>query len=171
MPLVTEHPQPGVLWLNRPASNLTVRLSGGPAQHPPHHETPAGIAKPMDRIFHRAPAPCNGRIAAVHLCHAVARAAFEILAGDRGVQQLAFAVDPRCIDKLKRRALIETQQFTASPIEGTSHGCVRTIRMEQTATGAYECAAVLAFKHRVRAVALRLEPWHGRWQVTELEVL
>ncbi|MCW4464398.1 Rv3235 family protein [Glutamicibacter sp. MNS18] len=171
MSLTAQPLRPVAPWHSHPAANLTVRLSGGTAYHPLRHESPTQIAKPMDHIFHRAPVPRTTRLAAVHLCHAVARAVFEILAGHRGLWQLNFAVEPRCIEKLKCQQLIETRALTLDPAEGTSHGCVRTIRMELTASGAYECAAVLAFKHRVRAVALKLEPWHGRWQVTELEVL
>lgn len=171
MSLNTEIPHSTPLWHSDPATNLSVRLSGGTIYHPLRHESPAVIAKPMNHIFHRANVPLTSRIAAVHLCHAVARAVFEILAGHRSLWQLNFAVEPRCIEKLRSQQLIETRALSLPPAPGTSHGCVRTIRMELTASGAYECAAVLAFKHRVRAVALKIELWHGRWQVTELEVL
>ena len=158
-------------WHQSPAANLTVHLAGGTVHHALRHDSPASIARSMDHIFHRAPVPRTNSLAAVHLCHAVARAVFEILAGHRGLWQLNFAVEPRCIEKLRCQQMLETRSLSMEPAPGTSHGCVRTIRMELTAGGAYECAVVLAFKHRVRAVALKIEPRHGRWQVTELEVL
>lgn len=172
MSTTTLHPSvTSMSWLQRPAAHLTVRLQGPALPHPTRHQSPQAIAKPMNWIFHRAPAPRTGRMAAVQLCHAVARAVFEVLSGYRSIRQLNFAMEPGCVEKIKRQMLIETRNFTTTAQPGTTHGCVRTIRMEQTQSGAYECAAVLAFKHRVRAVALRIEPWHGRWQVTELEVL
>lgn len=171
MTLTTQTIRRGSQWHTQPSANLSVRLAGGTIIHSLAYETPTSIAKSMNHIFHRPAVPRTTGLAAVHLCHAVARAVFEILAGYRSLWQLNFVMEPRCINKLRHQQLLETQDLSLEPIPGTSHGLVRTMRMELTASGAYECAAVLAFKHRVRAVALRIEPWHGRWQVTELEVL
>lgn len=171
MTLATQNPRPSTAWHTKPAANLSVRLTGGTLHRTLVHETPAVISRPMNHIFHRAPLPRTSGLAAVQLCHAVARAVFEILAGHRSLWQLNFVMEPGCIAKLRNQQLLETRGLSLEPAPGTSHGAVRTMRMELTPSGAYECAAVLAFKHRVRAVALRIEPWHGRWQVSELEVL
>lgn len=135
------------------------------------NRTPAAIAVPMDHIFHRGPGCRSERINVVRLSHAVSRAVFEIIAGYRTVAQLNFVMNPDCIRKLRDQALIETDGYKTAPEPGTSHGQVQSMRLRSTLGGGWECTVILGFKYRVRAVALRVEPWHGRWQVTSVEML
>lgn len=133
--------------------------------------TPESLIVPMDRIFHRQAVHLTNRTNLILLSHAVARAVFEIIAGYRSVTQLNFVMDPECILKLRNRALLETEGYSLMPAPGTTHGQVQSMRLRSASGGAWECTIILGFKYRVRAVALRIEPWHGRWQVTSLEML
>ncbi|MFJ2621462.1 Rv3235 family protein [Glutamicibacter sp. NPDC087344] len=125
----------------------------------------------MDHIFHRSPSHHAERINVVRLSHAVARAVFEIIAGYRTVAQLSFVMNPDCIRKLQNQALLETDGYKQAPAPGTSHGQVQSMKLRSTLSGGWECTVILGFKYRVRAVALYIEPWHGRWQVTSVEML
>lgn len=137
------------------------------------HETrsPACIATSMDYIFHRCSQSLPEKLSVVRLSHAVSRAVFEIIAGYRSVTQLKFIMTNDCICKLRNQALLETDGYKLAPEPGTTHGQVQSMRLRATLGGAWECTVILGFKYRVRAVALRIEPWHGRWQVTGLEML
>jgi len=133
--------------------------------------SPDCIAFSMDHIFHRCATSDPEKVCIIRLSHAVSRAVFEIIAGYRSVSQLSFIMTAECIGKLRNQALIETDGYKIDPEPGTSHGRVQSMRLHSTLGGAWECTVILGFKYRVRAVALRIEPWHGRWQVTGLEML
>ncbi len=132
---------------------------------------PAHLRRALDHIFHRSAVQRAEHRAIIEISHAVARAVFEILAGYRTVNQLAFVMEPACIAKLRRRALLETCQYTLEPLPGTAHGQIISLHLDRCISGSWECAVVLGFKYRVRAVALKIEPWHGRWQVTDVELI
>lgn len=136
-----------------------------------HEQTPREIQRAMNHIFRRELIGQSDRKTVIEISHAVSRAVFEIIAGYRSVSQLAFVVDPECVNKLRAQALLETCGYTSQPEPGTSHGKVQSLHLCRTISGAYESAVVVVFKYRVRAVALRIEPWHGRWQVTNIEML
>lgn len=133
--------------------------------------SPQQISLAMDRIFRRPSRIKSERKAIFELSHAASRAVFEIIAGYRSVHQLAFVMEPECVKKLRAQALLQTNGYTLEPEPGTSHGEVRSLHLWPTISGAYECSVIVAFKHRIRAVALRIEPWHGRWQITDIEML
>lgn len=133
--------------------------------------SPAHLRRALDHIFHRAEVCRTEHRAIVEITHAVARAVFEIVAGYRSVSQLAFVMEPSCIAKLQRRALLETAQYTVDPEPGTAHGQILSLHLDRCYSGCWECTAILGFKNRVRAVALKIEPWHGRWQVTDVELI
>lgn len=132
---------------------------------------PTCIAVSMDHIFRRNRQQLPDKLTVIRLSHAVSRAVFEIIAGYRSTAQLNFHLTPECISKLQNQALLETDGYTLDPAPGTAHGQVQSMRMSCTSSGAWECTVILGFKYRVRAVALRIESWHGRWQVTSLEML
>jgi len=133
--------------------------------------SPAHLSRAMDNIFRRNEGYRTERRAVVEISYSVARAVFEIVAGYRSVSQLAFVVEPNCIDKLRRRALLETSRYTVDPVPGTAHGQIISLHLDHCFSGAWECTAIIGFKDRVRAVALKIEPWHGRWQVTDVELI
>jgi len=134
-------------------------------------EAPAHLRRALDHIFHRSEVCRTEHRAIVEITHSVARAVFEIVAGYRTVGQLAFVMEPTCIAKLQRRALLETAQYTVEPEPGTVHGQILSLHLDRCLSGCWECTAILGFKNRVRAVALKIEPWHGRWQVTDVELI
>lgn len=168
--------QSGTIAEPRPESgtqtctNVPLRISSG------HREnytagSPQQISLAMDRIFRRPAVTKSERNTVIELSHAVSRAVFEIIAGYRSVGQLAFVMEPDCVKKLRAQAILQSGGYTIQPEPGTSHGEVRSLHLWPTLSGAYECSVIVAFKHRVRAVALRIEPWHGRWQITSVEML
>ncbi|WP_404285762.1 Rv3235 family protein [Glutamicibacter arilaitensis] len=140
-------------------------------RRPSADTSPQQISLAMDRIFHRPAIASSERKTIIELSHSVSRAVFEIVAGYRSVSQLAFVMEPECVKKLRAQAMLQTGGYTVQPMPGTSHGEVRSLHLWPTISGAYECSVIVAFKHRVRAVALRIEPWHGRWQITSVEML
>lgn len=134
-------------------------------------DAPAHLRRALDHIFHRTDLCRTEHRAIVEITHSVARAVFEVVAGYRSVSQLAFVMEPTCIAKLQRRALLETGQYSVEPEPGTAHGQILSLHLDHCFSGAWECTAILGFKNRVRAVALKIEPWHGRWQVTDVELI
>ncbi|MBF6672508.1 Rv3235 family protein [Glutamicibacter halophytocola] len=150
------------------STEWTSRESSGPGAP---CEAPAHLRRALDHIFHRSEVCRSEHRAIVEITHSVARAVFEIVAGYRSVSQLAFVMEPSCIAKLQRRALLETAQYTLEPVPGTAHGQILSLHLDRCLSGSWECTAILGFKNRVRAVALKIEPWHGRWQVTDVELI
>ncbi|KWR73051.1 hypothetical protein RN04_04150 [Arthrobacter sp. W1] len=145
-----------------------------PAQTVPETDpcqAPAHLRRALDNIFHRSAVYRTEHRAIIEISHAVARAVFEIVAGYRTVNQLAFVMEPSCIAKLRRRALLETASYTLEPLPGTAHGQIISLHLDRCLSGSWECTVILGFKYRVRAVALKIEPWHGRWQVTDMELI
>lgn len=152
------HRSPGVSDVSQESSATSINL-------------PAHLGRALDNIFRRPTTQRAEHRAIIEISHAVARAAFEIIAGYRSVNQLAFVMEPGCIAKLRRRALLETERYTLEPLPGTSHGQIISMHLEHCLSGSWECTVILGFKYRVRAVALKIEPWHGRWQVTDVELI
>ncbi|MEF9874973.1 MULTISPECIES: Rv3235 family protein [unclassified Glutamicibacter] len=162
----TGYYQPDIYAANLPDPNPAGATSAAdPCQAPAH------LRRAMDNIFHRSAVYRSEHRAIVEISHAVARAVFEIVAGYRTVNQLAFVMEPSCIAKLRRRALLETQCYTLEPLPGTAHGQIISLHLDRCISGSWECTVILGFKYRVRAVALKIEPWHGRWQVTDVELI
>jgi hypothetical protein len=156
--------------VNRTCVNVPLRIASGHRENN-KARSPQQISLAMDRIFRRPAVATSERKTVIELSHAVSRAVFEIIAGYRSVGQLAFVMEPECVKKLRAQAILQTGGYTLQPEPGTSHGHVRSLHLWPTLSGAYECSVIVAFKHRVRAVALRIEPWHGRWQITSVEML
>jgi len=155
----------------QPRERASSRCQSDVATASDNSTIPACVAVTMDHIFRRNRQQLPDKLTVIRLSHAVSRAVFEIIAGYRSVAQLNFHLSPDCISKLQNQAMIETEGYTHDPEPGTAHGQVQSMRMSCTSSGAWECTVILGFKYRVRAVALRIELWHGRWQVTSLEML
>lgn len=153
------------------ADNPTEPAPARTATVPDPCQAPAHLRRAMDNIFRRSAVSRTEHRAVIEISHAVARAVFEIVAGYRTVNQLAFVMEPSCIAKLRRRALLETASYTLEPLPGTAHGQIISLHLDRCLSGSWECSVILGFKYRVRAVALKIEPWHGRWQVTDVELI
>lgn len=132
-------------------------------------ESPTHLVRSLDHIFRRPDTLESDHIRVVKLVHAISRAVFEILAGYRSLQQLAFAVEPTCVEKLRHQRILQCADHAGAA--DFCHCAIRSVHLSRNSADAFECTSILAFKDRVRAVALRVERWHGRWQVTSLEVL
>ncbi|MFL4479885.1 Rv3235 family protein [Paeniglutamicibacter sp. ORCA_105] len=102
--------------------------------------------------------------------HAAAPAVLEVLAGARPVRQLHHALSPTCLDKLEQHMRLGAIH-RPDPADCTySNPRVMRMRITQVLPLVFEAAVILRDMQKVRATALRIERWHGRWQVTALEI-
>jgi hypothetical protein len=107
------------------------------------------------------------------------QAAVEVAAGLRQPSQLTRWTTGAVRDALARRgALNRRGPSTAGPgaarpaAVGAAprRAVVRSVRASSPAPGVAEASAVVADGTRLRAVALRLEAFEGRWRVTALQI-
>lgn len=104
------------------------------------------------------------------LARALAAATFESLIGQRPVQQLARWYSADCLAKLSRRRDLLSAACPAPGARSFHCPCVRQVRVSRLSDTVYEAAVVVDEKTSVRAAALRLERWRGRWLATALEI-
>lgn len=104
------------------------------------------------------------------LARALAAATFESLNGARPVHQLARWYSPDCLAKLGRRRDLLSATRTDAGALSFHCPCVRQVRVLRLSETVYETAVVVDEKTSVRAAALRLERWRGRWLATALEI-
>lgn len=90
----------------------------------------------------------------------------EAMDGLRPVDQLNRWVTPDIRDRIARQG-IRARQRNQRPGGALQ---VRAIRVCEPADGVAEVAAVIAYRSRVRALALRLGGVDGRWLITALEI-
>lgn len=97
----------------------------------------------------------------------IAKASVECLLGLRPSGQLGRWLDGPVYEALARRADLAVRMLGTSRSPG-----VRLIstHVQQCEDGAIEATACLHDGRRARAVAVRLEVFHGRWLVTSLEI-
>lgn len=157
-----------------------------PAVPAPSRTRPAHLRelRPWDRIAFRTPDPDSGGglVEAVpHLvwpepapaelpepsrwCGTLVRTCVEVLLGSRPPAQLARWLTPDLYSSLSRRASI----VHALP---TAPKRVRVLRVHTCTLedGVHEASVVLHDGHRVRAAAIRIELYRGRWRATALEI-
>lgn len=104
------------------------------------------------------------------LARALAAATFESLIGQRPVQQLARWYSPDCLAKLSRRRDLLRDSCPDPGARSFHCPWVRQVRVSRLSETIYEAAIVVDEKTSVRAAALRLERWRGRWLATALEI-
>ncbi|MDO5744616.1 MAG: Rv3235 family protein [Micrococcaceae bacterium] len=102
--------------------------------------------------------------------HAAAPAMLEVLAGARSARQLVRALSPECMLKLEYHVRLGAAQRPDPDSCCYSNPRVIAMRIIQVMPLVFEAAVVLRDMQKVRATALRIERWHGRWQVTALEI-
>lgn len=93
------------------------------------------------------------------ICAAIA----EVAAGVRPARQLFRVVRPGPLERLQRRARVQS----------TGNGAVRrvsSLRVSQPAAGVLEATAIVEGARRFQAVALELRRSRGAWQVTAVEI-
>lgn len=93
-------------------------------------------------------------------------AILEAMDGLRPAQQLNRWVSPDIRDRIDRRGILARQrhQRPAGALQ------VRALRVCEPVDGVAEVAAVIIYRARVRALALRMSGVDGRWLITALEL-
>lgn len=102
--------------------------------------------------------------------HAAAPAVLEVLAGARPARQLLRALSPECMLKLDHHMRLGAIQRPDPASCCYSNPRVLRMRITQILPLVFEAAVIIRDMQNVRAAALRIERWHGRWQVTALEI-
>jgi hypothetical protein len=104
------------------------------------------------------------------IVHAAAPAVLEVLAGARPARQLHHALSPNCMSKLEQHMRLDAIHRPDPADCSYSNPRVMRMRITQVLPLVFEAAVILRDMQKVRATALRIERWHGRWQVTALEI-
>ncbi|MFL4475172.1 Rv3235 family protein [Paeniglutamicibacter sp. MACA_103] len=104
------------------------------------------------------------------IVHAAAPAVLEVLAGARPARQLHHALSPTCMNKLEQHMRLGAMHRPDPGACCYSNPRVMRMRITQVLPLVFEAAVILRDMQKVRATALRIERWHGRWQVTALEI-
>ena len=97
------------------------------------------------------------------------QAAVEVTAGIRPAAQLLRWTSPEVHTVLVRRAALSAR-VERSRSGARRRATVRGVRVCHPCDGVCEASAVVIDRGRVRAVALRMEGFDGRWRVTALEL-
>ncbi len=124
------------------------------------------------------------------ICCSVAQAAVEAIFGTRPVQQLSRLVSPEVYSGLSARAFaqisidhangvsrvasktVPRQRISNHVGSGVSNAPVRIIRARvlRLSSIAAEATVIIHDGHKVRATALRVEEFRGRWRVNVLNI-
>ncbi len=102
------------------------------------------------------------------LVAALVPAALEVIGGSRPAAQLVRLLSADAYADLQRRATRAARARGRS--EPVRRAAVRRVLATGPRDGVVEASVVVQQAQRVRAVAVRLEGWDGRWRVTALEV-
>ncbi|MFJ6418239.1 Rv3235 family protein [Paeniglutamicibacter sp. NPDC091659] len=140
------------------------------APDPDPDQVPAEVRPLIEKIFPKAASMANVEESVATIVHAVAPAVLEVLAGARPARQLVNALSPECMGKLEHHLRIGQERQPDPGVCCYSNPRVLRIRISQVLPLVFEAAVVLLDLQKVRATALRIERWHGRWQVTALEI-
>lgn len=92
------------------------------------------------------------------------RVVFDVLGGRRELASLRRWIDPQLYGRVAARVNEERATAKTAPVQ------VRSARLCRLSTEIVEVAIVVEDQGRVRAAALRLEAFRGRWRVTALEL-
>lgn len=92
------------------------------------------------------------------------RAIFDALGGRRDLAALRRWIDPTLYRRLAARVDTQPADSRTTPV------VVRAVRLCQLDPHKAESAVVVEDQGRVRATAIRLEEFRGRWRVTALEI-
>lgn len=93
-------------------------------------------------------------------------AMLEAMDGLRPSDQLGRWVTPDLRERIGRRGLVarQRQQRPGGPLQ------IRAIRVCEPVDGVAEVAAVIRYRSRIRAIALRMSGVDGRWLITAVEL-
>ncbi|MBE1877375.1 Rv3235 family protein [Myceligenerans pegani] len=119
---------------------------------------------------HREPEPQPELPDPTALVCRVARAAIEVLRGERPASQLARWTTAQVYDQLVARERLLSGTRAGRPRPVAPRVGVRRVRLVRLGTASAEATVVLHDGERVRAAAVRLEGRRGTWKVTCLEL-
>ncbi len=88
----------------------------------------------------------------------------DTLAGRRDLSLLRRWVDPSLYNRLAARL-----QSSPPSCLSSLPASIRSTRLQQVTEGVFEGAVAIADFGRIRAVAIRVEQFRGRWRITALE--
>ncbi len=158
-----------------PASGRFPR-SGGPGHllvsarsrvREPHHLELVGPPLEADDDGPRA-TPAGDLPEASAVARTIAAATLEVLTGARPASQLLRWMAPDVYAQVSARsAAASARRRPGSPVPRTA---VRGMTCCAPSDNVVEVATVVVVGPRVKALALRLEGWDGRWRVTALEL-
>ncbi|WP_129359944.1 MULTISPECIES: Rv3235 family protein [Micrococcaceae] len=104
-------------------------------------------------------------------------AIIEVISGKRSPSQLVRWVHPRVLERIERRATIETAEgpVAAEPIFGNkrfnpTNLRPRRVRAIPVGHNEYEASVVVGNGDRCRALALRIHKARGQWQIIQAEI-
>jgi len=106
------------------------------------------------------------------LLPAIATIVVEVLAGARGVDQLASLVSDQVYEKLRTKISQRTRLESGSarpPL--MPKFAVGKIRTDSPRAGILESVVLITTQQRTRAVAIRLEPINRKWKATSVSIL
>ena len=135
----------------------------------PKPPTAAALAV-ADRLFPPTDGLLGPAESVAAVVHAAAPAVLEVLAGARPARQLLRALSPECMLKLDHHMRLGAIQRPDPTSCCYSNPRVLRMRITQILPLVFEAAVIIRDMQNVRAAALRIERWHGRWQVTALEI-
>lgn len=102
-------------------------------------------------------------------CGRLVQAIVEVLAGERPATQLIRWTSPAVFADLRRAAPATAGSRAVRRQQGPQRRTVvRSVHVSEPAPGVAEVCALIWNGHRARALALRLQGRHGRWQCTSL---
>lgn len=94
----------------------------------------------------------------------LSRIIFDVLGGRRELASLRRWIDPQLYGRVAARVNAEKTSARSSPVQ------VRSARLCKISPEIAEVSIVVEDQGRLRAAALRLEAFRGRWRVTALEL-
>jgi hypothetical protein len=163
-----------------PADNGPDSVVVVPGQHERAGQVPPAARGPVGNGPGRgfpAPSDVRGEAQLVGaMAGKIGLAAVEVLAGSRPVHQLARWLAPASYEALQLRASLtqEAQRASGPGVNNVRqlhrNPLVHSVHCSAVRAGVYEASLVITEKHRIRAVAMRLEQTRGAWKVTALEI-
>lgn len=137
--------------------------------YPEKAPNPAAV-EVLEQLFPPTNAQLGLEESVAAIVHAAAPAVLEVLAGARPVRQLHHVLSPHCMSKLEQHIRLGAIHRPDPADCCYSNPRVLRMRITQVLPLVFEAAVILRDMQKVRATALRIERWHGRWQVTALEI-
>jgi hypothetical protein len=141
----------------------------------PHHPAQGVLALQAydaddDELWGRQPTPSHDLPDPAQWGRTITQVLVEVLAGHRPSAQLLRWTTEQVYREVRNRALPLPSGRDRSRSLGPAHRPrVGSVRVSEPRDGVAEVAAVVHRRHRVQAMALRLEGRDGRWVVTVLQ--